>query len=296
MASSKINTSLSSTEINPRGNEQAAKSVTPHLPFEEAATLYMRLCQIDMAPGAVYSVQYVRTNTLIAYQRNIDSLALFFTGTKLCDIDEGSWRAYQIARANGHLPFVRYRRPQYAKPRTVNGTLIPAKGKTPLPGQRCPGQSGTHDVAPHHGRSGRVDEGTAAFLRAPQAPRGTVRNTTCAHTRRTGALAARYAVQGAMLEQSTGIPSWLSIPPAQPTNYGHSGSATSTCITRLFPSRGRGPNARPGIAPSPSRTLIVCGHWRIFYFAPRSWAAHIRSTIFSRFSIPKPRHTIPRYG
>ncbi len=105
----------------------------PDLPFEEAAKIYMRLCEIEKLPSAIYEARYVKDNTILAYRRNIESLALFFNGTILKDIHEGTFRAYQIARVNGAPPFVRYRRPQDAKPHKVNGEWIPAKGKTPCP-------------------------------------------------------------------------------------------------------------------------------------------------------------------
>ncbi len=108
-------------------------ALSADLPFEEAATLFMQLCKIEQLPGAVHTAQYVRNNTLISYQRNIDSLDLFFHGMKLNDIHEGNLRGYQVARVNGAEPFIRFRRPQDKKDRIVGDKVIPAKGKTPCP-------------------------------------------------------------------------------------------------------------------------------------------------------------------
>lgn len=87
---------------------------------------------IDTIPGAV-SARYVRKKTTLGYEDQIKSLDLFFHSMTLGDIHWWHMRAYQEARVRGSDPFLRYRRPQDKKSHTVNGVVIPAKGKTPCP-------------------------------------------------------------------------------------------------------------------------------------------------------------------
>lgn len=72
-------------------------------------------------------------NTQNSYGQYADSLKLFFGGMKLEKIHLGHIVGYQDARHRGQEMFVRYRRPQDAKPRWVGDQELPAKGKTPCP-------------------------------------------------------------------------------------------------------------------------------------------------------------------
>lgn len=108
------------------------RSITPDLVFAEAAARFVAMRSAHALPGAI-SARYVRENTEKAYLRHIASLELFFSGMRLGEIHWHHMRAYQAARVRGDAPFLRYRRPQDAKPRMVNGVLLPAKGKTPCP-------------------------------------------------------------------------------------------------------------------------------------------------------------------
>jgi integrase len=84
---------------------------------------------MDAMPGAV-TARYVKRNTEKAFDNQVKSVGLFFGGRRLEEIDWCSMREYQKARIAGVEPFVRYRRPQDAKSRTLkDGTIVPAKGK-----------------------------------------------------------------------------------------------------------------------------------------------------------------------
>jgi integrase len=105
----------------------------PALTFDAAAEIYRTIRTISSTPGAV-TARYVSKNTEKGYVGQLKSLSLFFGETKLEDIDWCSMRKYQEARVAGAAPFVRYRRPQDAKPRVLkDGTMLPPKGKTPCP-------------------------------------------------------------------------------------------------------------------------------------------------------------------
>ena len=108
-------------------------ALSPELPFEEAAKIYLSLLECNANPPAKYVAEYIRSTTLRDYRQYARTLSLFFDGTKLCDIDEPELCRYQDARAAGAPPFIRYRRPQDAKDRMVNGVLVPAVGKTSSP-------------------------------------------------------------------------------------------------------------------------------------------------------------------
>lgn len=105
--------------------------VGPDSLFQEAAEAWYSYRTTDIKiPG----IQYKAENTLAADRRQIESLKLFFHGTRLSDIHWYNMRSYQAARASGAEPFLRFRRPQDAKPRKFKGgVVVPPKGKTPCP-------------------------------------------------------------------------------------------------------------------------------------------------------------------
>jgi integrase len=108
-------------------------SISADLSFTRAAEIFMQLRSVAATPGAI-SARYVRKNTEKGYKRHKESLELFFVGMTLGEIRWFHMRAYQQARVAGAPPFVRYRRPQDAKPQIKRGIIIaPAKGKTPCP-------------------------------------------------------------------------------------------------------------------------------------------------------------------
>lgn len=109
-----------------------ACSITADLTFQTAAALYMQIRSVAATPGAI-SARYIKPNTENDYSRRIKSISLFFENTRLADIHWYNMRAYQKARVAGEAPFIRYRRPQDAKPRKVGGVELPPKGKTPCP-------------------------------------------------------------------------------------------------------------------------------------------------------------------
>jgi integrase len=105
-----------------------SRSLSPEMLFSDAADLYIDLRTLPTKKG-----RYLSKNAETNYRRYIASLKLFFALMKLCDIKWWHLKAYQVARLEGHEPFIRFRRPQDAKPRMVNGAEIPAKGKTSCP-------------------------------------------------------------------------------------------------------------------------------------------------------------------
>lgn len=109
--------------------------LTADLPFAEAAERYMRLRSVASTPGATgrRSARYIKENTRNSYSNNFGAAKLFFGETRLNEIQWFNLRAYQDARADGADPFLRYRRPQDAKPRCIGGVILPPKGKTPCP-------------------------------------------------------------------------------------------------------------------------------------------------------------------
>jgi integrase len=107
-------------------------SITPELEFSIAAERWIESRKINAVPGAI-TARYIRKNTEDSYQKYIRTLELFFIGMKLGDIRLEHLAAYQQARIRGAEPFIRYRRPQDAKPKIKDGITIPAKGKTPCP-------------------------------------------------------------------------------------------------------------------------------------------------------------------
>lgn len=105
-----------------------SRSLSAEMRFSQAADLYIELRTLPTTKGS-----YLRKNTETNYRRYIESLKLFFAEMKLSDIKWWNLKAYQVARLEGREPFIRFRRPQDAKPRMINGVVIPAKGKTSCP-------------------------------------------------------------------------------------------------------------------------------------------------------------------
>jgi integrase len=88
---------------------------------------------IPMRNGRRRRAAFLAGNTENSYAQYADSLKLFFAGMPLEKIHLGHLRLYQEARLKGAEPFIRYRRPQDAKPRRVGDLELPPKGKTPCP-------------------------------------------------------------------------------------------------------------------------------------------------------------------
>lgn len=109
--------------------QSALQSLAPDLLFEAAAQIFIQLRTID-TPSAAAGARYARRNTLKAYERQRKSLDLFFHGMPIGEIHWWHLRAYQNARLAGEKPFLRYRRPQDAKPGRDGR---PAKGMSPCP-------------------------------------------------------------------------------------------------------------------------------------------------------------------
>lgn len=107
-------------------------ALSPDLEFTSAAQILMKTRTIDAIPGAL-TARYIRKNTEESYEQYTRSLGLFFEGHQLKDIHLGHFGTYQRARITGAEPFIRYRRPQDAKSKMIEGAMIPAKGKTPCP-------------------------------------------------------------------------------------------------------------------------------------------------------------------
>ncbi len=107
--------------------------ISSTLPFSVAAALWLESRSFRGIPGAV-SARYIREKTESAYAQYVGSLNLFFSQLPLEKIHIGHLREYQQARVSGASPFIRYRRPQDAKPRHLkDGTVLPPVGKQPCP-------------------------------------------------------------------------------------------------------------------------------------------------------------------
>lgn len=102
--------------------------IAPGMIFREAGRRWLDSKSIKSHAGFV-TARYIRKNTEESYAQYIRTLELFFGNMPLAKIHLGHFAAYQQARLEGAEPFIRYRRPQDAKPR--NGE--PPKGKTPCP-------------------------------------------------------------------------------------------------------------------------------------------------------------------
>jgi integrase len=109
-------------------------ALSPALEFERAAEIYASIRTVSLTPGAL-TARYLRLNTEKAFHSQVKSILLFFPATKLEDIGWWNMKEYQAARVAGAAPwFVRYRRPQDAKPRRLKGgQVLPPVGKTPCP-------------------------------------------------------------------------------------------------------------------------------------------------------------------
>lgn len=107
--------------------------IAPDLNFSVAASLWLQSRSFKGIPGAV-SARYIRKTTEDSYTQYVQSLNLFFSELRLEQIHLGHLREYQEARVTGAPPFIRYRRPQDAKPHLLpDGTVLPPKGKTSCP-------------------------------------------------------------------------------------------------------------------------------------------------------------------
>lgn len=105
------------------------RSISADLFLEDAIDVY-----INLRSDLPNSAHYVSSHTQRMDKNHKESLLLFFPKTRLADIHWYSMRAYQKARVGGTEPFIRYRRPQDAKPTIRNGEVVaPPKGKTPCP-------------------------------------------------------------------------------------------------------------------------------------------------------------------
>ena len=126
-------------------------AISPTLLFEEAIDLYLDMRRTSpMAVAATYaggSPAYMPNrnrrrrraivllpNTDRSYVQYGESLKLFFT-MPLEKIHLGNLVQYQKARLAGDDPFIRFRRPQDAKPRKVGDAMLPPRGKMPCPVQ-----------------------------------------------------------------------------------------------------------------------------------------------------------------
>jgi site-specific recombinase XerD len=120
--------------------------------FEQAIDIYLemrhtvpvaplRSLGFSGVPGGVYApvrnrrrrASLLASNTECSYAQYAQSLKLFFGGMTLEKIHVADIVGYQDARKNGAEPFIRFRRPQDARPRWVGDVEVPAKGKTSCP-------------------------------------------------------------------------------------------------------------------------------------------------------------------
>ena len=116
-----------------RARSKVLARIAPHLPFNVAAALWLESRSFRGVPGAI-SARYIKPKTESFYKQNVDSLSLFFAELPLNDIHLGHLREYQEARISGAEPFLRYRRPQDAKPKYLKGgQILPPVGKQPCP-------------------------------------------------------------------------------------------------------------------------------------------------------------------
>jgi integrase len=109
----------------------AGNRITAETPFSEAADLWLgSLSSTDESGKTTF--RRVRKSTEDGYRGNVVTLKLFFRDKRLADIRLDHITQYETLRAAGDEPFVRYRRPQDAKPRVgPNGEELPPLGKTP---------------------------------------------------------------------------------------------------------------------------------------------------------------------
>ena len=109
--------------------------IKPETPFSKAADLWLgSLSSADESGKTTF--RRVRKKTEGSYKGNIVTLKLFFGDMKLADVRLNHITQYENLRVAGNEPFIRYRRPQDAKPRVgPNGEKLPPIGKTPCPAQ-----------------------------------------------------------------------------------------------------------------------------------------------------------------
>lgn len=115
-----------------RARTEALHVITAELSFTEAATVWLDSCTLPTHSETI-KARYIKPTTETSYRQYCTSLELFFGLMPLGKIDYGNLRAYQRARLTGSEPFIRYRFPHDAKPRKINGKIVPAKGKTSCP-------------------------------------------------------------------------------------------------------------------------------------------------------------------
>lgn len=119
------------SSLHAREEERAlvSRSISADLSLKDALDIY-----IELRSDLPNSGSYVSDHTQRMDRNHRESLLLFFGGSLLRDIHWQELRAYQKARGAGAGCFVRFRRPQDAKPTVRNGEIIaPPKGKTPCP-------------------------------------------------------------------------------------------------------------------------------------------------------------------
>ncbi len=105
------------------------RSLSQDLLFSDAAAIYLELRGAASA-SAFPSGRYIRESTGKDYATKLRSLELFFGSMRLADIRWYQMRAYQQARLTGAEPFLRYRRPQDARPKKMGAASLPPRGKT----------------------------------------------------------------------------------------------------------------------------------------------------------------------
>jgi integrase len=99
-------------------------AITPELSFGTASSHWLEARSFKAIPGAI-SARYIRDTTEQSYRQYIQSLNLFFAEIPLNKIHLGHIRSYQLARINGHDPFIRKRRPN----KNVQAAPCPASPK-----------------------------------------------------------------------------------------------------------------------------------------------------------------------
>lgn len=113
-------------------SEPIRTAITPSTAFSEAADAWLHARASDS--GNRWGFRELRKSTEDSYRAYVTSLKLFFGTLPLEAIRLDHIARYQQTRRTGAEPFVRYRRPQDAKGKTLaDGTVIPPRGKTPCP-------------------------------------------------------------------------------------------------------------------------------------------------------------------
>lgn len=121
------------TPTTPSWIDETSAQVSPEMTFNEASQLWIESRAAFSSAGKRLK-GYIRENTARGYRNNIRSLQLYFGEQHLSEIRLDHLVRYQRLRVAGEEPFVRYRRPQDARPKMKNGEIVaPPKGKTPCP-------------------------------------------------------------------------------------------------------------------------------------------------------------------